>query len=257
MTPEQLDAYLARIGAGRPDRPDADALRDLHERHLHAVPFENLSIHLGEPIELDAHALYRKIVDRGRGGFCYELNGLFAELLRGLGFDVTLLAAKVAMPDGKLGPPFDHLALRVDLDQPWLADVGFGAHARRPLPINGEPQDDVEGTFSVNEAANGDLEVRHHDRTVYIAEARPRELADFRPTCWWQATSPESHFTGFVTCSLPTPSGRVTLGADKLYETVDGERTETPLGTEEETLALYRDHFGIELHRLPQILHPR
>lgn len=257
MTPEQVKQYLARIGARRPVRPDAEALRDLHERHLHTVPFENLSIHLGEPIVLDPFALYAKIVERRRGGFCYELNGLFAELLRALGFNVTLLAAKVALPDGSFGPPFDHLTLRVELDEPWLADVGFGAHARRPLRINGEPQQDVEGTFTVKETANGDIEVRNDDRPVYVAEARPRELAEFRPTCWWQATSPESHFTGFVTCSLPTPRGRVTLGAEKLYETVDGERTETPLGSDEETLALYRERFGVELGKLPEILHPR
>jgi N-hydroxyarylamine O-acetyltransferase len=215
-------------------------------------------------------ALLDKIVRRRRGGFCYELNGAFAALLTALGFDVTLLAAKVYLPDGRLGPPFDHLALRVDLDEPWLADVGFGAHARRPLRIAPEPQSDAEGAFSVHETADGDLQVRNGERLVYLAEARPRELSEFKPTCWWQATSPESHFTGFLTCSLPKPGGgRVTLsggppasggvaggGGSKLYETVDGNRTETEL-SDEEVLATYRDRFGVELDTLPVLLHPR
>ncbi len=95
MDDAHVDAYLDRIGARRPERPDHAALRVLQRSHLGAVPFENLSIHLGEEIVLDADALVAKIVDRRRGGFCYELNGAFAALLRSLGFEVTLLAARV------------------------------------------------------------------------------------------------------------------------------------------------------------------
>src|SRR5437763_12528188 len=120
-----VDGYLARIGAARPEAPTAKALAELHERHVLAVPFENLSVHWREPIVLEDDALVDKIARRRRGGFCYELNGAFAALLRALGFPVTLLAGKV-YGDGEFGPPFDHLALRVDLGEPWLADVGFG-----------------------------------------------------------------------------------------------------------------------------------
>ena len=85
----------------------------MHRAHLLAVPFENLDIHLGRPISLDQDALFGKIVTRRRGGFCYELNGLFALLLRELGFEVTLLSAGVARADGGFGPEFDHLTLLV------------------------------------------------------------------------------------------------------------------------------------------------
>ena len=95
MDQRQVDAYLDRIGASRPGRPTADGLQKLHAAHLLAVPFENLSIHLGEPIRLDEDGLFDKLVARNRGGFCYELNGAFAALLSGLDFDVTLLAARV------------------------------------------------------------------------------------------------------------------------------------------------------------------
>ncbi|HEV7629258.1 MAG TPA: arylamine N-acetyltransferase, partial [Streptomyces sp.] len=106
-------SYLARIGAERPALNDAEALRDLHRRHLLTVPFENLSVHLGEDIVLEAEALTGKIVEDRRGGFCYELNGAFAALLGALGYPVTLLAARVFGKDGRPGPLFDHLALRV------------------------------------------------------------------------------------------------------------------------------------------------
>ncbi|SFP46461.1 N-hydroxyarylamine O-acetyltransferase [Amycolatopsis arida] len=250
-----VDAYLARIGATRPAAPDAAALRELHARHLESVPFENLSIHLGEPIVLESEALVDKIVRRRRGGFCYELNGAFAELLRALGFRVTLLAAR-AYGDEGWGPPFDHLALRVDLAEPWLVDVGFGRHARYPLRMTAvESQHDPEGEFLVLDAPGGDLEVRRDGRPVCLLEARPRELADFRPTCWYHATSPESHFTRRLTCSLPVPGGRVTLSGDRLIETTGDARTERTLSPDE-ILPAYRKHFGIELDRVPE-LRPR
>src|SRR5215210_475819 len=95
-----VDRYLDRIGANRPMRADADALAELQLRHLRSVPFENLSIHLGEPIVLQEAALVDKLVERRRGGFCYELNGAFAALLSAFGYRVTLLAASVHTRDG-------------------------------------------------------------------------------------------------------------------------------------------------------------
>ncbi|MPY77197.1 MAG: arylamine N-acetyltransferase [Actinophytocola sp.] len=247
-----MDAYLARIGARRPAAPTPDALRRLHERHLGAVPFENIAIHIDEPISLDADALYDKIVRRRRGGFCYELNGTFAMLLRALGFDVALLAAKVYRDDGTLGPPFDHLALRVN--EEWLVDVGFGRHALHPLGLTTDaPQHDPDGVFRLAATPDGDVDVHADNRPVYRLECRRRELSDFGPTCWWQATSPESHFTRSVTCSLPTASGRVTLSGDRLVETINGGRKETTLADDAEILATYRSRFGIHLDRVPRV----
>src|SRR5918995_2554428 len=109
-----VDAYLERIDYRGPLAPTAETLRRLHVAHLLAVPFENLSIHAGEPVVLDDEALFEKIVARRRGGFCYELNGLFAWLLRALGFRVTMLSARV-VNRGVVGPEYDHLTLQVDL----------------------------------------------------------------------------------------------------------------------------------------------
>src|SRR5206468_7848795 len=133
--------YLQRINYRGEQTPTAATLRELHRAHLLTAPFENLDIHLGRPILIDQDVLFDKIVRRRRGGFCYELNGLFALLLRGLGFEVTLLSAGVARANGDFGPDYDHLTLLVECPlsvvnnqlQPvvddesraiWLVDVG-------------------------------------------------------------------------------------------------------------------------------------
>jgi N-hydroxyarylamine O-acetyltransferase len=254
MDGKELDAYLARIGAARPARADGAALRELQLRHLLAVPFENLSIHLGEPIVLEPAALLDKLVRRRRGGFCYELNGAFADLLSTLGFGVTLLAARV-FGDGGPGPPFDHLALRIDTDSDgsWLADVGFGRHSSYPLRLDSrDDQADPGGTFRIAEAADGDLDVVRDGQPQYRLEPRARSLADFEPTCWWQQTSPRSPFTRSLVCSLLTEDGRVTLSDRTLVRTAGDQREERTLTGDTEVLDAYRTRFGIALDRLPR-----
>jgi N-hydroxyarylamine O-acetyltransferase len=253
MEEAKLDAYLARIGAARPERGDAESLRELQLRHLLAVPFENLSIHLGEPIALEEGALVEKVVHQHRGGFCYELNGAFAALLSALGYTVTLLAARAHGADG-LGPPFDHLALRVDTPKPWLVDVGFGKHAHYPLrlDVRGE-QPDPGGTFRILEGKHGDLDVVKDGKPQYRIEARPRVLSDFEATCWWHQTSPRSHFTQSVVCSLLTETGRVTVADRAIIRTVGSERDERALTRDDDVLAAYRTFFGIVLDRVPAL----
>src|ERR1044072_486231 len=95
-----VEMYLQRIGYDGPVLPTARVLSALHRAHLVAVPFENLDIHLGRRLTLDEDALFDKVVKRRRGGFCYEVNSLFAALLRRIGFEVTLLSARVARGAG-------------------------------------------------------------------------------------------------------------------------------------------------------------
>ena len=215
------------------------------------MPFENLSIHLGEDVVLEDDALVDKVVGRHRGGFCYELNGAFAALLRDLGHDVELLAARAHHGDGRLGPPYDHLALRVD--GTWLADVGFGRFAVEPLRLDtdGEDQADPGGTFRLVGTPEGDVDVLHDGVPQYRLELRPRQLGDFEATAWWHRTSPDSHFTQSLVCSRLTDTGRVTLSDHLLVRTVGGERTERTLETDDEVLAVYRDEFGINLPAAP------
>jgi N-hydroxyarylamine O-acetyltransferase len=254
-----VNEYVGRIGVARPATPDAAALRELHRAHLMAVPFENLSIHLDEPISLADSDLLDKIVTRRRGGFCYELNGTFALLLEALGFEVSRLAARV-YGGGGLGPPFDHLALAVrpaDGSGPWLADVGFGSHSTYPLLLDGrEEQDDPAGQFQIVAAPDDDLDVLKDSEPQYRLESRARRLEDFAPTCWWQQTAPESHFRINVICSRLTEDGRISIGGRTLIRTSGGVRTERELADDDALLAAYREHFGIVLDRLPNVVQP-
>lgn len=251
-------AYLARIAYDGPLAPTPATLRALHRAHLLAVPFENLDIHLGRPIVLDVAALYRKIVVERRGGFCYELNGLFAALLRDLGFAVTLLSAGVAREGGGFGPEFDHLTLRVDLDGPWLADVGFGALFIEPLRLD-EPGEQVDsgGIFRLApDGAGRVLQRREHDPAApwaaqYRFTLRPRALADYAAMCRYHQTSPDTTFTHKRTCSRLTPDGRITLSERHLIVTADGRRDERPVAGDADFRALLREHFGVTLPDLP------
>jgi len=247
-------SHIVSAGVTAPAVSDAAGLRTLHRAHQLTVPFENLSIHLPEPISLHEHDLTGKIVRRRRGGFCYELNVTFALLLEALGAQVSRVAARVYGEAG-LGPPSDHLALIMHLaggSGPWLADVGFGSHSDYPLLLDArEDQDDPAGRFRLADAAAGDIDVLKDGRPQYRIETRERSLADCVPTCWWQQTSPLSHFTRSTICSRLTPGGRVSISGRLLIQTQGGTRTEQQLDTDDALLAAYRDHFGIELSRLP------
>lgn len=253
-TPE-VQLYLARLGLIGPLPPTVETLRELHRAHLFGVPFENLDIHLGRSIVLEERRLFDKVVRGRRGGFCYELNGLFAALLRALGFEVTLLSAQVAGRDGTFGQEFDHLALRVDLGEPFLVDVGFGDAFLEPLRLQpGLMQ--LEGEKSFRLDREGPVwtfwERRGQDpwAVQYRFTLTPRELVDFTSMCEYHQTSPDSHFTQGVLVTLPTPAGRVTLRGERLFTTLHGKRNEHRVLPQEQ-VALLREHFGLIIPPLP------
>jgi N-hydroxyarylamine O-acetyltransferase len=253
-------AYLRRIAVPRPLTADTVTLHVLHRAHQLTVPFENLSIHLAEPITLAGEALIDKIVHRGRGGICYELNGAFALLLESLDAQVTRVAARVYGADGRLGVPFDHMALIVrssDGSGPWLADIGFGRNSVYPLLFDSRAeQDDPGGRFLFADTDDGDVDLLRDGQPQYRIERRERAQSDFAPTCWWQQSSPDSHFTHSTICSRLTETGRVSLSDRTLIVTNGGARSEQHLPTDEVLLAAYRDHFGITLDRIPEVLFP-
>ncbi len=136
-----LDAapYLARIEYEGPFVPTVEAVRGLHTAHMYGVAFENLDIvPLHRSILLEHETLWQKIVEERRGGFCYELNGMFAWLLKQAGFAVSYLNGRVFSRSGKLGIDFDHLVLLVTVpgeSRRWIADVGFGDSFVGPLVL--------------------------------------------------------------------------------------------------------------------------
>ena len=245
-------AYLDRIGYSGGIEATAENLRALHRAHLLTVPFENLDISLGRKIVVDEEAILKKIVELRRGGFCYELNGAIAALLRALGFHVTLLSARVARSDGGEGPEFDHLTLRVDLEQAWLADVGFGDSFLEPLRLEGEvEQSDPAGTFRlIEDGGRWHMQKRECDgnwRAQYSFSLLPRRLEEFAGMCHVHQTSPKSSFTQKRICSRATPQGRITVSEMKLIVTSTGIRQETVIASEEERRRILQREFGIRL----------
>lgn len=246
----QTDAYLRRINWTGRLAVDADTLRRLHVAHLRAVPFENLSIHWQEPIVLTDEALFEKVVRRRRGGFCYELNGLFGALLRALGFEVTMLSAGVASRDGGFGPDFDHMLLAVQLEERYLADVGFGDSFLEPLRLD-ERGEQIEGHRAYRIEPDGDRFVmtRRDGEGAWAPQYRfgldAYDYGAYESMCHYHQTSPQSHFTQGAICSLATPDGRVTVSGMKLITTTGRDRQEQAIHSVPEQEDLLRGRFGV------------
>lgn len=255
-----VSAYLRRIGYNGPLEPTLETLRGLHRAHLFSVPFENLDIPLQRPIVLFRDRLFQKIVERRRGGFCYELNGLFAELLKSLGFEVTLLSARVMIKPDRVSPEFDHLTLLVrppsegdDEPQRWLADVGFGDSFIDPLRFSNGVEDTQCGmVYRLQEVSPGHWSAKRRkvDETkwegMYDFSLTSRELSEFSRMCRYHQTSPDSGFTKGRVCSIPTANGRKTLSDKQFIATRNGQRIERDVD-EAEYQALLRTEFGIAL----------
>lgn len=253
MNADAITAYLARIHCEGARAPSVETLRALHRAHLHAVPFENLDIHLGRPIRLDRDAFFRKIVGERRGGFCYELNGLFADLLSSLGFEVSLLSARVANATGGFGPEFDHLVLLVTAGGArWIADVGFGRSFHEPLSLDAPADEEAEGVLYRVAGAGDELRVESRPPggdacPEYAFTLTSHPLSAFAAMCEYHQTSPASHFTQKIVCTRLTARGRVTLSGRVLIETSGDERRETPLDGDEAVAAALAERFDIHL----------
>ena len=245
-------AYLTRLGVAAPEAPTLTALVALHRAHLMTVPFESLDIALGRPIRLDLGSLLSKVVEARRGGYCYELNGLFAALLRHLGYAVDLVSARVMTADGELTDPFDHMALLVTspaLRGRVLADVGFGDGFIKPLPLRASWMAHERGKEVGLVREGDDWHYRERAgggewRTQFVFTTTPHRLADFEPRNVWQQTSPQSHFTRGPVVSRLTSTGRVTLSGRRLVTTTRGCRDEVVLD-EADVPAALAGHFGI------------
>ena len=215
-----LDAYFARIGYEGDAEPTLETLRGLHRAHPQAIPFENLDVLLGRPPALDPATLERKLVAEGRGGYCYEHNGLFAAVLEAIGFRVVPLAARVVWnaPVDRIAPR-THEALFVELDgEAWLCDVGFGREAMSaPLRLNtDEPQTTPHGTYRVT--PNGhelliELQTPTDERLpMYLLSLEPQADIDLELSNWWVATHPSSPFVqGLRVARLLEDGGRIGL----------------------------------------------
>jgi N-hydroxyarylamine O-acetyltransferase len=215
------------------------------------VPFENLDIHWNRPIVLDEEKFYSKIVSNRRGGFCYELNGLFNLLLRNIGFQTRLISARVFNGRGEFTPEFDHAAIIVTIgDEEFLADVGFGAFSADPLRFELDiEQQDREGVFVMRRFGTDYFEVAKRNGDAWTPEYifcdLARELSEFEEMCDFQQYSPDSHFKKGKLCSIMTENGRKTLSEKSFILTAGGGKSERPVSSEAEFYDLLKNEFGI------------
>jgi N-hydroxyarylamine O-acetyltransferase len=221
---------------------------------LRTVPFENLDIYRGIPIVLDPHRILKKVVSDRRGGFCYELNYAFHWLLTDLGYLVTLLSAEVARPEGGFGIPFDHMALKVEIEgEDWLADVGFGESFLHPLRlVPGEVHEETDYRYRLSwYEPYWHLERAPREGEEFAVQYRftttLRSLADYRGGCEYHQTSPDSTFTQKVVATRATEEGRVTVTRDRVILRRGKDRIETPLAGDEAFRSALDRHFGIHL----------
>ena len=246
-----VDAYFERIGYDGPRQPTLETLRALHRSHLYSVPFENLDIALGIPIVLEPARLYDKIVTRRRGGFCYEVNGLFCELLLALGFRVSMLSGCVRRDDGGFGPEFDHMLLKVQLEETWLVDVGFGDSFVDPIVFRAGGADQVNGHRYVVLPVGDEWQLLREDDNgqvpLYAFRNVPYQLSDYQAMCTFHQSSPESHFTKSWICTRATPEGRITLANMRLIVSRKSSREEVQLSTPGDLRRCLREFLGVEL----------
>jgi N-hydroxyarylamine O-acetyltransferase len=249
--------YLERIHYTDPVKPDVETLYRLQLVHMKAVPFENLDIGLKRPIKIDKESIWEKLIIQKRGGFCYELNGLFAWLLQRIGFVVTYLNARdYHETDDSFGIDFDHLALLVgipDKSTRWLVDVGWGDTFTQPLDIdNTDWQEQGLRAYKIEPFRGGyQLWQRGYNGKIesqyYFDPSAHQFPAEYETTCRYHQTSPQSIFTRNRIVSRLTDNGRISLDNNRVILTVNGQRSERPLQDEAEFHALLLEHFDITL----------
>ena len=253
MDQTMVKAYLHRIGYTGELSLNLSVLTNLQRKHLLAVPFENLDIHYNTEIILDHDRIFEKIVSRNRGGFCYELNGLFYQLLKSLGFQLKRISGRVYSSGLKLPHEYDHLAILVNLEnQEYLVDVGYKEFAIAPLKLRPNTLlKDERGTFLFDLIEDNSYRISFCSENLmtpeYVFKNIHRQYSEFEEMCHFQQFHQDSHFRKQKLITLPTPEGRVTLTSTKLKVTKYGESIETPIAGEEEFKANLSEHFRITI----------
>jgi N-hydroxyarylamine O-acetyltransferase len=245
--------YFDRIGIKKTGvAADLKNLKLLKRQHLLSVPFENLDIHWKRPIDLAGNRFYDKIIGEKRGGFCYELNGLFYELLKEIGFQSKIISARVANGNSGFGAEYDHLAIITQIgNEEYLVDVGFGSFIAEPLKfVLDVEQSDDNGAFLIRKYDDKYFEVVKKDggvwRSEYIFTSLKRDLTEFAEMCRFHQTSPESHFTRGKICSLMLPDGRKTLTDGNFIETENGQKKEIVVNSDKQFNRILKNEFYIK-----------
>ena len=261
MAATLLDAYFTRIHFSGDARPTLETLKRIHALHAEHIPFENLSPFIGEPVPLDIDALRRKLLETGRGGWCFEHNILFRHVLAEIGFDVTPLAARVRwnVPPGTIGPR-SHMLLLVRLaGLTYIADVGFGGLTlTAPLALEaGSEQATVLEPHRLSAAGNGFLleaKIAGKWEALYTFDLQEEQLADYERSNWYLCHHPESHFVTGVVAARATPELRHALRNTRYaIHRRDGSTEKRFLTTVEEYKRTLAGPFTIALPDAPSL----
>jgi arylamine N-acetyltransferase len=249
MNDARLARYLERIGHGWNVRPDFETLRSLHRAHVTSIPFEGVDAQLGVVPSLDPDPIFEKLIARPRGGWCYEMNGLFGAALQAIGFDVTRLSCSVMrQEEGGAARSGTHLALLVDCDGEWLCDVGFGGSLLEPLPLAQGARLDAPYTVSLERTGDGywRFTQRLDAPFSYDFLAEPADEALFAEKCRWQATNPGSNFTQNFVAQKRSPDRHLVLRGKVLTEHGPEGTTTHTLGSADELVSTLAERFGID-----------
>ncbi len=245
--------YLERINYSSELLVDKETLFGLHQKHVFGVPFENLDIHYRKIFDLQLDNLYRKIVLNRRGGFCYELNALFNELLCAVGFKSTIISAMIFDSDGCLGPAYDHMCVWVEVaGKQYLADVGFGDLFTKPLEIREGVQSDERSVFKIENIESQCFVLSMSTEQMsfqekYIFDLANVRIEEFDEICLHKQTHPLSYFVKNTICTKPTSSGRITLFNNEVIEKVGSHKTKKLIDGDDELRTVLKDLFGIEV----------
>ncbi|AFM05628.1 arylamine N-acetyltransferase [Bernardetia litoralis DSM 6794] len=254
----KLDNYLRRIGYLQTPQNNLQTLNELHKKHIFAIPFEDLDIHLKKPLKIDINSLYEKIIVEKRGGFCYELNYLFYHLLKKIGFDCHIISSRLYDKRENLGCEFDHLSIFLKIEnETFLVDVGYGSlffePMKIPLQINKnyirKDRDMIyqidkidKKKYILSESKNG-----KKFRKTYAFDTTPREINEFYEQINHKQISEESYFVKNRICTIPTEEGRMTLLNNKFIKTRGNERQEHTIQSDEEFYKIVQEEFDMNV----------
>jgi len=248
----KLDDYLTRLNYSGAVQPTEDRLEALHRAQFFTIPFENFDILLGREISLEPEVLFDKLVTRPRGGYCFELNGLFLIALKAFGFDVRPLLARVhlsGIPSGR----GHQIALVTLQGRQWITDVGFGNHnLRAPLPLELDQPKTRDGfTFRFGDAQDFGTMLQYRAgggwQDLYSFDLGHVYSADIAYGNYYTSTHPNSFFTFVRVAALPVPGGSITLYNNTLKTSTAEKVQEQELAEGQPYLDALKTHFGIEL----------
>ena len=247
-----LDEYLARIGV-RDAEPDLETLRTLHRAQVMAIPFENLNPLTGRPVLLETPDLVRKMIAENRGGYCFELNGLFLAALNAIGFRTRPLAARVAITNEQYGVRSHQITLVEIEGRRWIADVGFGGNGLiDPVPLEeGFEEDQGHDCFRVLRDDDYGWRLEHKLptgwRISYAFSLDPFLFQDYQLMNYYVSRSPDSLFTRIPLCCRVTQHERRIIFGNTLKIRREGQTLTTPLETSAEFRNVLARDFGLEL----------